>query len=185
MVLFQRSHLIRVLASSILKVLSAVGVAGVIVWFSSARINAITASIIQQRKIAAISSHRAEATAKLRTDFKTVENTSSALQGALISPEDSLLYLAYLESIAAQSTMTQKVRFGSPVPVPGMKMPISTLDYTIELSGTHQTLQKYLSLLETGRYYSSVNSLSLNSSTDSGWDGVSNIVLSGKLYVSE
>jgi hypothetical protein len=185
MVLFQRSHLIRVLASSLFKVLGAISVAGIVVWFSSARINAITASIVQQRKIAAISSHRAEATAKLRADFKTVENSGSALQSALISPEDSLLYLAYLESIAAQSTMTQKVRFGSPIPYSGVKLPISTLEYTIELSGTHQTLQKYLSLLETGRYYSSITSLALNSSTDSGWDGVSNIVLSGKLYVSE
>lgn len=185
MALFQRSQLMRIVAVNTLKIAAAAGVSLGICWFSAQRITQITESITNLRTLAAVSERRTESTAKLRADLASLAPIESALKQALIGAEDTLEFIATLESIASQATMTQRVRFGSPIPFSGTMLPVSTLDFTAELSGTKQTLARYFSLLETARYYTSINSISLNATTDRGWNGLSNIVLSGKLYVTE
>lgn len=185
--MFQRNQLIALVGSSVLKVGVAVGVASVITWFTASRIVTISDSIVRLRTLAAISERRATSTAALRSALKEVEATSTAARAPLIQPENILEFVSVLESIASQTSMTQKVRFGVPVPYsgPGAQLPVASVDFTIELAGTQATMLRYLSLLESARYYAAVHSISLNASTPQGLNGASTIVLTGTLYVSQ
>ncbi|MEI7741597.1 MAG: hypothetical protein WCJ29_03765 [bacterium] len=185
--MLKRGQLLTIFLKGLLKATVAIGFSSLVIWFAAGQISKISASIAQQRRLAYLSEKRSELAASLRASLKDTDSFVTSLKGPLIKPEDSLEFLSTLESFANQNSMTQNVRFGSPIALtaPNIALPVASVDYTNEMTGTWQTLSRYLNQIESARYYSAINSISLNASTEKGLNGLTNIVISGKVYVSQ
>lgn len=182
--MFKRRQLTLKIFKNLLRAGIAVAIAAIIVFIASQQISKISNSIQQKKTLSYILEKRTETISALKNDFEAVGEADKRIETALPATDNILDFVATLESLAAETSVQQSLKFGNPVPA-GLgsgNLNISTIDYNLTLTGNVLILINYLKKFETLPYFSGISSISIASRTDKGWEGDSTIGITAKLY---
>lgn len=185
--MFKQRQLILILLRHIAKAVIAAAVAIVVVTFFGTKIKTISNALQEQKLLTMVLEQRNATAATLREDFKQIGSNDQKIREAFLSTNDVLDFVGSLETIAAQNSMQETIKFGTPEPAttPANEFTVVPIGYTINANGTEATLVNYLKQLESLPYFAGITSITIASGSTVGWNDRSTITLQGKIYVHQ
>lgn len=185
--MINKKQLLISIAKDVLKSAVFVIIAIVVVIFAEKKIVKIADSLQEKIVLGSVLDKSNETSLKLREDFKIVGEKDKKIQAAFILADNILEFVGILESLAKQHSLTQTVKFSSPVPVPNQSgnLNLASIDYNIVLNGNVSTLASYIKDFEKLPYFSGISSITLNATPAQGWNDNSSIFIQAKLYVKD
>lgn len=180
----ERQLLARIIKNIIIAVIVVIG-AIILVSIVGGQVSKVSSSLFEKQTVAQILEQRSENLLRLKKDLEKVGSADARIENALPTPDTILEFVAVLESLASQRSLSQTFRFGSitPSPISQPALPISVIDYNLSLNGNISSLQSYLEDFEKLPFFTAIGSFNLSSSDISGWAGNSQITLQAKLYM--
>lgn len=184
--MLSKKQIILKIAKDGIKVLIAAGIALAAVWFFSREITRISNSMAEKTALTSLMESRNDIILKLKNDLEPIGNKKVKIEQALPPADNILEFIGALESLAAKHSLTQNIKFSSPIPlaaVAGESLNFYSIDYNLTLNGSVSTLILYLKDFERLPYFSGVNSFTLNAQAPNTWSDNSVISIQAKLYV--
>ena len=110
-------------------------------------------------------------------------NIDAQIESAFPTTDNILDFVGSMEALANKTQVAQTLRFGTPVPLvqADESLSLSTLDYTLTLTGSVNHLAEYLKNFETLPFFTQIQSINLTS--NNGWENESIINLKANLYI--
>lgn len=166
----------------------ALALSAIITHFMAVRITKISDSVAQRQKLAVNLEQRGDALGHAKTDLAYAAVNSQKIEAAFV-PEDNISdFLNYINGVAKQNAITQKLHFTEPVPYLGAgDFAVARVDYSIGLSGANLTkIVSYLQNLERAPFVQELDSLKINGDDASGWNSAgTNANFNAKLFVRQ
>lgn len=182
---YQIRSVYRALIRHLILSLMLVGGAVLVVNFTSQNIVRISEGLTAARSKAEAEARKAQMSAELKAAFLAVGDSDQQIVSAFLPVDNILDFVTLLETLATETVVEQKIQMGTPTPTGLMigDSSISTVDYSLLLTGDVAALESYLKKLERSPYITAMRSIALNSSQLDGWNGASAITLQGTIYV--
>lgn len=186
--MFERTKLRKLIISYLLWIIGAIAVASVVVGVCAGQITKVSKSLVEKRRLAAILEQKNETLRQLEKDLAVIGSQEKKIREALPPSSNILDFIADLEGLAARSSVKQTTRFGTPVPVSpeGTEgISIAKVDYGITINGNIFTLQSYMKNFDNLPYFTKINSFSIQSGKELGWEGESSISINATVFVED
>lgn len=186
--MFERTRLRKLILAFFFRILASVIVASIIITACVGQINKINASIIEKNKLARILDQKSETLRELEQNLAVIGTNDKKILEALPPSNNILDFIAVLENLAARTSVRQTMRFGTPVavtPAEAKGVGIARIDYTMAISGNVHTLFNYMKNFEHLPYFTRINSFSVQSGNELGWEGESTISISASVFVQD
>jgi hypothetical protein len=180
----QKKYILKIVASVCLAALAA-SAAGVAVLFFSKKIEAIVSTIEHKRVLSSTLKQREETIAKITADFARVNGYQEKFDRAMPAVDDMEPLLVGLDGLAKKYALVAEVTLNPPTVLSADENGKATfnIDFSIQIANaTVDTLKNYLEDFEALPYYARLESLSLLSPNNGGWDNGSQATISGKIY---
>jgi Tfp pilus assembly protein PilO len=184
--MFERTQLRKLITSFALRIVAAVVVTAIIVTICANQITKISRSILEKKRLATILEQKSETLRQLEQDLAIIGTGDAKIREALPPSNNILDFIAVLEALAVRSSVKQTTRFGTPTPVTpegSEGMPIAKIDYSISINGNVHTLYSYLKNFENLPYFTRINSFSIQSGSELGWEGESTVSIGASVFV--
>ncbi len=175
-----------VISRQLAKMIVAMAIASLIIYFLAGQISVIVSSLEEKKRLGSLLENRKTNIELLSKDLAGIANREKAINNAIVDTDNILEYVGGIESIAAQSSLKQAFQFGAPQALTRdmTGMGISRIDHAITLNGSIATLAKYVALHERLPYLAGISSIAITSSSDSvGWEGDSRSLIQASIYV--
>lgn len=167
-----------------LKVISVIAVTLLVMLFFSRQITKIANSLEEKMVLNSVMERKNEIALRLDEEFKTIAEKDKKIEGALLPIDNILEFVGALESLAAERSLDQSMKFNSPVPASGIsEKSVYSIDYSLILNGNISTLIAYLKGFEKLPYFTGISSVAFNSPSPSDWNDDMSISVQAKLYV--
>lgn len=175
------SRIIKNIAFAVIVVIGATVIVGIL----GGRVSKVSSSLFEKQTVALILEERSANLLRLKKDLQRVGSADARIENALPTPDTILEFVAVLESLASQRSLSQTFRFGSITasPISQATTPLSIIDYNLAFGGNIHILESYLTDLEKLPFFTGVQAFNISSSELNGWAGNSQISLQAKLYI--
>lgn len=186
--MFERTNFRKLILSYFLRILGSVAVASIIISVCAGRITEISQSLADKKRLAIILEQKNETLDQLEKDLTIIGQNEKRIREALPPSYNILDFISDLDSLAARTAVKQTTRFGTPSPLNVGEtegVSIAKIDYGISLSGNIFTLQSYLRNFENLPYFTKIDSFSIQSGNELGWEGESSVTINATLFVQE
>lgn len=185
--LLNKKQLLSSILKHIVSALIIVVILGILGTFIMRNITRISASLTEERRLTLLLEKREAITHTLASNLLIVGENEGRMRGALPPVDNILQFVGSLEGVASETSVTQQLHFGTPIPydVPGdPSSHIARLDYTANLRGNIILFINYLNAVEQLPYFAGVNAFNFNSPPEQGWKADSDINIRAKIYVT-
>ncbi len=176
------------IAKDALKAGIAIGIALIAVWLLGGEIKKISRAVTEKMVFASLAERRNNDMLQLKNDFMYIAGRDKKISAALLPADNILEFVDALEKLAQKKSITQSIKFSSPVPFVAASgsvggLPLLSVDYNVTLTGNITTLMEYLKDFEKLPYFSSISSIQINAVPGGTWNDNSTISIQAKLYV--
>lgn len=178
-----RKKTISIILKHLLRAFIALAISSALIFIISRQISKIGNSLMENKKLSFIFEKRNETIKKLRQDFEMIGGNAQKMQNALPPADNILEFVGALESLSAQNSLAQSLKFDTPVDFSSVQdgnLKISTVDYNINLNGNIFILLNYLRSFEKLPYFTGISFFNLSGSN---WENNSSISMKARLYV--
>jgi Tfp pilus assembly protein PilO len=154
--------------------------------FTGSSIVKIGNSLRQKESLSALLALRIKNIQQLKNSLALLGENDKKIIAIYPSTDNILDFVGTLESIAKQNSLKQSLSFGNftPLDAAGDTL-INITNYTITINGNITTLKSYLEQLENISFVNKIGEINLLASPPAGWNGDSNITISGSLYAQQ
>lgn len=186
--MYNKKQVTSKIAKDALKAGIVVLAAAVLTWFLGKEITKISRAVTEKAVFASLAERRNEDMMQLKNDFTYINGRDKKIMSALLSADNVLEFVDALEKLAQKHSLTQSVKFSTPVPSAAVGssaagIAMLNVDYTITLTGTVSALRDYLKDFEKLPYFSSITAIQVNAASGETWNENSTISIQAKLYV--
>lgn len=151
----------------------------IVSFYFAEKLQTISSSLVQEKKLALMLSARAGGRDALIEDRALIASVKPRLERALFSTDEILEFLGALETLAGKYALNTSVKFGDPS---GTRDPsVVMIPYTITLNGNIYTLLQYMRDFEHLPYFTSVGAFAIHS-PETGFGSESSITLTARVY---
>jgi hypothetical protein len=150
-------------------------------------ITRISNSLTEEKRLTLLLEKREAITHTLASNLIVVGENEGRIRSALLPVDNILQFVGSLEGVASETSVTQQVHFGTPVPYETPEDPslhAARVDYTASLRGNIVTFTNYLKAVEQLPYFAGVSAFNFNSPPEQGWKADSDINIRAKIYVT-
>lgn len=147
------------------------------VFWASNKIETLTDSISLNQKLRAQLKERSELIAVLEKDVKLVGDNNILIKESFVPAENISNFINDLDKLASQNSINQIYRFETPKPsdLSGL-MPISSINYTNNMTADLTNLVNYLKSFENMPYFTKIEGINISSQDKAlGWLGQSSV----------
>ncbi len=178
-----KKRLILTILKNLTILAAAVSLATGVVIYSSRQINRISGAIAEKKRISFVLEKRSETYTNLKRDFAELDGAERFIENALVPSDDISGFISAVETLGAQSGVTQSYQFGTPNLSGAFGNPnIASIDYSLRVSANIHSLVAYLKNFENMPYFSGIMSVNMVSGAERGWNNVSDIYMNARLY---
>jgi hypothetical protein len=166
-----------------------VAISASMVYFFSNQIKKANITIGEKKEMDYLIANREQVNNKIKTDFLSVDSTyQEKINTAIPSVNYILPFVDAMESLEKKYSLKQTLSFGQPTPSTTVNGPVPLMLVTFNLmieDGNIETFKNYLKDFEKLPYFSSIDSISYQSSGKAGWQENSIINIVGSLYAHQ
>lgn len=175
----------------ILKNLAKAGIAVVFAFiaisFLNKQIAKINDTILAKKRVTALIEKKNQIISNINENLQQIGDNDKKIEDSFPSSNEVLGVAGRFESLAAQNSLKQTLRFSDPAPFSTNKtnLKLSTLNYNSTINGNIYTFLPYLKGLENLPYFLTVQAITISAPAERGWEGNSTFSINGSLYIKE
>jgi len=181
--MFTLKNLLILIGRNLLITLAIFFVTIISIIFLSKEMSRMSDSVALNHKLEAELKNRTELLNVLGHDTQIVGTNDTLIENAFVPSDNIINFVNTLDNLAQTQSIPQTYHFGTPSPATiSASFPISSIEYTNNLTTNVQSLLAYLKKFNELPYFTKINGITIASQDKSGWMGPSTITLQATLY---
>lgn len=181
--MFNKKQLFTIILKNLSRAAFAAIIAIIIAVIFSNQIAKIGHTLAEGKRLSVILEKREDTAAKLEENFKIIGQNEIKIQNALLSADNILEFVGFLESLSNQTSVYQNFSFNTPTALSQGEesIPLAVINYNLNINANVFILINYLKGFEEAPYFTDISGINIKA--PNGLESDFNAVMSAKLYV--